>query len=348
MHLGLYTLASIVLMSIIGIYIYTVNPSDYSLTFSGIPVALPIAVWVVIPMFLLMVASILHMMFYGTKNFFRFKKWEKDSNNLNNALYWSLLNEPKAHKFNLPNLKETASVLQVSHLKVDGTVEGVSDKIQSALNIISELEHGKCVDFKEKKLARVLSDDNPLMIKNHLNCLDQDEAFVEEVLQQKEKYTKEVFDKALSIFSNNTTFYKARKYSTVFDRENFITLISRVTRDDDLGLTLAILDEFIKDLSAELKCSDFLYIADVTKKQLSPDENLQLFKGYDGKYPKAKTAYLYLLFDYEMVDKAGDYLEEHDADEFIRFRALYDLKKQHANYKITDLMNIKHICNDLA
>ena len=334
-------------MSIIGIYIYTINPSEYSLTLSGIPVSLPIAVWVMIPMFLLMVASILHMMFYGAKNFFQFKKWEKDSNNLNNALYWSLLNEPKAHKFNLPNLKETASVLQVSSLKVDGTVEGVSEKIQSALNIISEIEHGKCVDFKEKKIAKFLSNDNPLVIKNHLNCLEKDESFVEEVLQQKDKYPKEVFDKALEIFSNSATFYKARKYSKVFDRENFIRLIGRVTRDDDLGLTVSILDEFISDLSAELKCSDFLYIANITKKQLSPDENLKLFKGYDQTYPKAKTAYLYLLFDYEMIEQAGEYLDEQDPDEFIRFRAFYDLKKQHAKYKITDLMNIKHICNDL-
>ncbi|MCH9739733.1 MAG: hypothetical protein K0U38_02675 [Epsilonproteobacteria bacterium] len=347
MRLGLYILASIILMAMVGIFIYTFNPNEYSHNFYGVYVTLPVALWVIMPMFLLMVASVIHMMFYGTKNFFRFKKWEKDSNNLNNALYWSLLNEPKAHKFNLPRLKESASLLQVSNLKVNGTVDGVSEKIQSALNIISEIDKGECVNFKEKKLAKVLSDDNPLVIKNHLNCLDKDEPFIEEVLQQKDKYDKEVFNKALHKFSNSATFFKARKYSKVFNRESFITLIGRVTRDNDLGLTQSILDEFINDLSGELKCSDFLFVANITKKQLSPDENLKLFKGYDAKYPKAQTAYLYLLFDYEMIEKAGDYLDEHDADEFIRFRALYDLKKEHKKYKITDLMNIKHICNDV-
>ncbi|MBD3793232.1 MAG: hypothetical protein IE889_03595 [Campylobacterales bacterium] len=347
MRLGLYVLASIVLMAIIGIYIYTVNPSEYSLTFTGIPINLPVAVWVVIPMFILMIGSAVHMMFYGTKNFFRFKKWEKDSENLNNALYWSLLNEPKAHKFTLPRLKESATIFQAATLNINGTVDGLSEKIQSALNIISQIDKGECVDFKEKKLARVLSDNNPLVIKNNLNCLNKDKSFVEEVLQQKEKYPQEVFDKALSIFANTATFYKARKYSKIFDRENFVTMISRVTREDNLGLTLNILDEFIKDLDGKLKCSDFLLIGNVTKTQLSPDENLRIFKEYDKTYPKAKTAYLYLLFDYEMIDKAGEYLEEHEADEFIRFRALYDLKKQYGKYKITDLMNIKHICNDL-
>jgi hypothetical protein len=333
-------------MAMVGIFIYTFNPNEYTHNFWGVNLTLPIAVWVVIPMFLLMLASIVHMMFYGTKNFFKFRRWEKDSDNLNNALYWSLLNEPKAQKFNLPKLKETASLLQVSTLKVTRTVDGVSEKIQSALNIISEIDKGECVDFKEKKLSKMLSNDNPLVIKNNLNCLDKDKNFVEVVLQNKEQYTQEVFEKALNIFAQNVNFLKARKYSKIFTRDSFMTLISRVTRDDDLELTQAILDEFIGDLNKEFKCSDYLLIANITKKQFSPDDNLKLFRGYDRQYPKAQTAYLYLLFDYEMIEKAGEYLDEHDEDEFMRFRALYDLKKEHKKYKITDLMNIKHICND--
>ena len=80
-------------------------------------------------------------------------------------------------------------------------------------------------------------------------------------------------------------------------------------------------------------------------KQLSPDENLFMWREYQDRYNKAEIAYLYLLFDYEMIDKAGDYLDEHDEHEFKRFRALYDLKKEHKKYKITDLMNIRHICD---
>jgi len=346
MRLGLYIVASIVLMAMVGVFIYTFNPNEYSHNFFGMYITLPVAIWIIMPMFILMVASLIHMMFYGTKNFFKFKRWEKDSNSLNNALYWSLLNEPKPHRYNLPKLKETASLLQVSSIKVNGTVDGVSEKLQSALNIISEIDKGECVDFKEKKLAHILSSKNPLVIKNHMNYLNKDEKFPEEVLQFKDKYSQEVFDKALNIFVEKTTFLKARRYTKTFNRESFMRLVGRVTRDDNLGLTQPILNEFINDLHPALKCSDFLLIANITKKQFSPDENLKLFKSYNKEYKKAQTAYLYLLFDYEMIEKAGEYLNEHDADEFIRFRALYDLKKEHTKYKITDLMNIKHICND--
>ena len=346
MRLGLYILASIILMAGIGIWVYTVNPNDFGYDLMGIHILLPVAVWIIIPMFILMLASLAHMMFYGAKNFFKFKKWESDSDSLNNALYWSILNEPKPERFNLPKLKETAAILQVSNIKVKGTVDGVSEKLQSALNIINEIDKGQCVDFREKKLEHLLSKDNPIVIKNYINCLKKDKNFIEKVLQSKDKYSDVIFEKALKQFAKTTDFTKAIKYSKIFNRESFMILINRVTREDDLGLNVTLLDEFIVDLNSELKCSDFLFIANISKKQLLPDENLKLFREYDGKYIKAQIAYLYLLFEYEMIEKAGEYLEEHDADEFIRFRALYDLKKEHNKYKITDLINIKHICND--
>jgi len=333
-------------MAVVGGYIYNINPNDFGYDLAGIHIVMPIAVWVMIPMFILMVASLVHMMFYGAKNFFKFKKWENDSDNLNNALYWSILHEPKPHKFNLPKLKETASILQVANITTTGTVDGVSEKLQSALNIISEIDKGECIDFKDKKLANVLSSSNPLVIKNQLNCLIKDETFAEEVLQFKDKYSNTVFEKALKVYTKRTTLPKARKYAEIFTKDSFLKLMNRVTRDNDLGLNTTILNEFVDDLHDDLKCSDFLLIANITKKQLSPDENLKLFKDYQSKYVKAETAYLYILFDYEMIDKAGEYLDEHDPHDFMRFRALYDLKKTHKKYKITDLINIKHICND--
>lgn len=89
-----------------------------------------------------------------------------------------------------------------------------------------------------------------------------------------------------------------------------------------------------------------MVIVEIIKEQFPPIENLQIFKILEGKYPAAQTSYLYLLFDYEMIDRAKDYLNEQDSQDFIRFRALYDLKKHYKKYKITDLMRTHHICND--
>ena len=344
MRLGLYIIASIVLMAIVGIFVYTINPGNYSIDEFGITVTIPVAVWVVLPMFMLMLASIVHMMFYGTKNFFKFKKWEKDTLSLDDALYWSLLNEPKAHKYNLPILKQTVSLLSVASVKVDGAVDDISDKLRGALTLVSEIERGEYVDLKARKLGGLLSSENPLVIKNLMNRLNKDDLFAEEILQHKEAYTDDLFKKALDDFSNKSTFVKAKKYVNIYDKENFLLLLSRVTKEDDLGLTKDILDEFIVSLESTLECADYLMMSTMMMQQRSPDENLKLWREYQNKYSKAQIAYLYLLFDYEMIDKAGDYLDEHDENDFKRFRALYDLKKEHKKYRITDLMNIRHIC----
>ena len=345
MRLGLYIIASIVLMAIIGVFVYTINPGNYSVDEFGITITIPVAVWVVLPMVLLMVASVVHMMFYGTKNFFKFKKWEKDTLSLDDALYWSLLNEPKAHKYNLPLLKQTASLLSVASVKVDGAVDDVSDKLRGALSLVSEIDRGEYVDLKARKLSRVLSDDNPLVVKNLMNRLEKEETFAEEVLQSRDTYSQELFAEALKSFVSKTDFITARKYVKVFDKKSLLFLLSRVTKENDLGLTKEALDEFIVELEPTLECSDYLTMATTMMHHLSPDENLKLWRAYQDKFTKAQIGYLYLLFDYEMIDKAGDYLDEHDENDFKRFRALYDLKKEHKKYKITDLMNIRHICD---
>ncbi|CAA6823179.1 MAG: Unknown protein [uncultured Sulfurovum sp.] len=347
MRLGLYLIAAIILMAIVGIFVYTINPNNYSINQFGLSVTMPIAVWIMLPMLALMLASTVHMMFYGTKNFFKFKKWEKDTASLDDALYWSLLNEPKAHKFNLPILKQTASLLAVSCVKVDGAVNDVSDKLRGALTLVSEINRGEYVDLKARKLDKILSQNNPLVIKNLINRLSKEATFAEEVLQSKGLYPEEIFDEALKTFSLETTFPKAQKYANIYTKESFFILLTRITKDNDLGLTKDILDEFIVAIQPKLVCVDYLKIATLMMYQLSPDENLKLWREYEGKYSDAQAAYLYLLFDYEMIDQAGEYLKEHGENDFKRFRALFDLKKEHKNYKITDLMNIRHICDAL-
>ncbi|RUM67865.1 MAG: hypothetical protein DSZ07_07985 [Sulfurovum sp.] len=345
MRLGLYIIASIILMAIVGIFVYMIHPGNYSYNELGFPLEFPIAVWIVLPMFILMLASLVHMMFYGTKNFFKFKKWEKDTDTLDDALYWALLNEPQAHKFNLPQLKQTASLLSVATIEVNGKVEQTSEKLKEALSIVSDIGNGKYVDLKAKKLSKVLSTENPLYKKNILNRLEEDEAFAEEVIQDKLSYDESIFKIAIGKFAMTTTFVQAQKYLNAFDKESLLILLERVTDEDNLGLSKETLDTFITNLESSLECSDYLKMSTLMMKQLSPIENLALWREYQMKYSKAEIAYLYLLFEYEMIDKAGEYLREHGDDDFKRFRALYDLKKEHKKYKITDLMDIRHICH---
>jgi hypothetical protein len=177
-----------------------------------------------------------------------------------------------------------------------------------------------------------------------LNRLESDDKFVEDVLKSTSQYSEIVQAEALETFARRENFTKAHKYAKVFDVKNFLIMLERVTSEDDLGLTPQILTDFVHAL--DLTCQDFIKIVSVTKKYFNPEENLTLFRGYQTENPMAQNAYLYLLFEYELLDQVAIYLNEQEDHEFIKFRALWDLKQEHTKYKLKDIIDIDSVCNE--
>jgi hypothetical protein len=221
-------------------------------------------------------------------------------------------------------------------------VQGLSPRLAKIYNLISKIKNEEYVDLKEHKMSKVFSEGNPLLIQNRLNHLGTDDKFIEDVMKSSAAFSDPVRIKALELFAAKESFFKARKYAKIFDVKNFFVMLNRVENKEELELSSEILDDFVSAL--KLNCNDFTKIASITKKQFSPDENLMLFKKYQKENPKAQHAYLYLLFEYELMDEVASYLDEHDDREFLRGRALFDLKQSHKNYKIEDLIDINTIC----
>ena len=342
MRLGLYIFAALTLIGIVGAITYTVNPNNYLLEIMGINLNLPVSVWIVLPMILLLIFTVIHMVFYSLKSYFKLKKWHRDAETLDDALYWSMVQEPKEQKYAIAPIKSSAAILGKANLEVLDTVEGLSPRLAKVVNLINKIKNGEYIDLKEHKMGKVFNEGNPILAQNRLNRLEKDDKFVEEVMKSSSSYSAPVREKALAIFAAKESFFKARKYAKVFDVKNFFVMLERVNVEEDMELTSEIMDDFIDSL--KLTCNDFTKIAYITKKQFRPDENLLLFKKYQAANPKAQHAYLYLLFEYELMDEVGAYLEEHDERDFIKGRALYALKKANKNYKIEDLVDINAIC----
>jgi hypothetical protein len=120
-------------------------------------------------------------------------------------------------------------------------------------------------------------------------------------------------------------------------------MLERVSAENMLELTPEILTEFVHAL--DIGCQDFIKIASVTKKYFNPEQNLTLFRTYQVENTKAQNAYLYLLFEYELLEQVALYLNEHEEDDFIKFRAWYTLKLEHNNpYRLKDIIDIDSIC----
>ncbi len=344
MKIGLYTFAAIVLMILTGAAAYTFNADTYLLEVMGLNITLPIAVWVILPMFILFVFTFFHMLVYGLKSHFILNRWKKDAQTLDDAIYWALLNEPKEQKYLIESTASSAALLSHANLQTTGEVSGLNPRLAKVTDILLKIENGEYVDLKEQKLAKVLNEGNPYLIQNRLNRLEIDEKFVEKVLKSPSEFSQSVQAKALKLFASKATFAQARQYVKLFDIDTFLAMLDRVSEDESLGISQEILKEFIDALDPT--CSDFLRIAEITKKYFAPDENLALFLAYQIENQKAQYAYLYLLFEYELMDEIGKYLEEQEDSEFMRFRALYTLKQANANYKLEDIIDIKTVCSE--
>ncbi|MEA3419552.1 MAG: hypothetical protein U9Q90_09160 [Campylobacterota bacterium] len=344
MRIGLYFFSALILTGMIGAYIHTLHFGNHVQKILGIDVNLPVAVWFILPMLILLFFTLLHMMYYSLKNFFTKKKWKKDAETLNDAFYWSLLKEPKEHKYLTKEIRSSAKLLGKSTIDVTGSVEGISENFSDILALIKDIERGEYIDLKERGLAKKLSKDNPIYIQNALNRLDVDPKFVEEVLQSNESYSNESIQKALGLFASQETFFKAKKYVKLFDVDNFFVMLERAVGGEDIGMN----EEMIRFFIAELPfgCLEYMRLARLTVKKFSPDMNLAMFKELSKNDDHASQAYLYLLFEYEMLDAIHDYLEEHGEGELIRFRALYTLKKANSKYNVNGLINSFAVCNE--
>jgi hypothetical protein len=344
MRLGLYIFSALALMAIIGAFTYTIAPDNFIVEMLGINFNFPIAVWIILPMLLLFLFTLAHMLFYGLKNYFKLKKWERDTNTLEDALYWSLVNEPKEQKYAIGNIKDAAVLLSKASLNMSDNVEGLTPRLAKVVNIIQKIKNGEYIDLKEEKMGKVFNDGNPILIQNRLNHLKEGDKFVEDVMKSASNYSLPVQKEALRLFSAKEDFETARKYAKVFDIEHFFVMLSRLQPEDDLGLTKEILSDFVDAL--KLTCADFIKVAHVTKKHFKPENNLALFRQYQKENPKAQNAYLYLLFEYELLDQVEAYLEEHESTEFIKFRAFYKLKRQNSKYRMRDIIDIDHLCTE--
>jgi len=345
MRLGLYIFASLTFIAIIGAFVFTVNPNDYIIEIMGVNFKFSMIVWVISPMILLLIFTVAHMSYYGLKGYFKQKKWQKDSMKLEDALYCAIAREPKKHKYSIPEISACATLLDKSQIKALDNVEGLSPKLSKMLSLIRRIENGEYIDLRENKLSHLFNEGNVILAKNRVNRLESDEKFVEEVMKSNTSYSDMVREKALEIFANKESFFKAKQYAKVFDKSNFFVMLNRLDQEEDLELTDDTLDSFVSSL--KLSCIDFTKIANITKKHFKPDRNLALFKKYQLENDKAQSAYLYLLFEYELMDEVRSYLDEQDDKEFIKARAILELKTNSnisRHYRVEDLIDVEKSC----
>ncbi|MBN2768872.1 MAG: hypothetical protein JXQ68_07180 [Campylobacterales bacterium] len=342
MRIGLYLFAAITLTIFIGVIAYFINPANYMVSAFGLNLNLPVAIWIILPMSILLVFSALHILYYGTKNFFKLRAWRKDMQTLEDGLYWSILQEPKGERYTTQEMQDGASFLSEAKVLVSRESEIKNEKIKEAAEIVNKIMDGEYVDLKN--ISKRISKENPINVQNMLNRLNSDSKFITIVLKDNAEYPKDIVSEAVDRFVEDADFSTAIKYINLLSKEHFYTMLARMDDGETLGLDAEIAKKFIEALGFE--CVDYIMLAAAISKSWQPDSALSFFNGLRKEDEKPESGYLYLLFVYEMLSEVKDFFEANPENEFKKFKMFYALKQTGTGYKISELLDISTLCDE--
>ncbi len=333
MGLKKFVVFGALLLIAMGIVLYTFIGDDYALPIAGITIKLPVAVWVLFPAFILYLATIAHLMFYGAVNFARLRTIRRDSEkfveNAKRALLGKKVNgeDYKSEVFKLPG-----AILPLLNIdpKRSEHIRVYDDGIQDILEAKRRVKDGEVIDLAKFNLLS----DNALVLQNAENALKKDPTYATTILKKCDDKT--LCQKAHLALGKYASLDEIKKYEVEPTKELFYTLIDRINaKENPIELSDDDIIEFIEKM--DFSKDDYIKLAKKLKSKVNPDRLILLFEKLAHQFPhKAGEGYLYVLFDVQMLDNAREYLENSSEEEYPVFKYLLFLKDSGKNFD-TDL-----------
>ena len=336
MGLKKYIFFSIVFIAVIGGYVFLSVQGDYTVNIEMLQlnVTLPIALWVILPALILVVATVLHILFYGFRNYLQTRAVEKDEENLIEVIKDNLLQNNSSKNFKIKEIKEIAAILsQMELVAKTENFESDNKEINKIVKAIKEINDGKYVYDKSIRFNKSGS----LSEKNLLNRLKEDVDFCLDVIKKADSYStqavKEAFLKVVE--DKSMTTIKKVLEGLKLDKEMLWALIHKDSQNSEFALDTQTLIKYIKEV--EFTKEDYVKLVAAYKKSISPDELIKMFESLSNDVETATDAYFYVLMEFEMLDRVRELLNAYGAHEYTAYRALIDLKDNGRNYTIDSL-----------
>ncbi|SFV55522.1 Probable membrane protein Cj0124c [hydrothermal vent metagenome] len=337
MYIKRYSIASFILMIVVGWYIYAYIPASHeSVSIPLFGVNLPpvnIALLVILPMLLLYLASVVHMAFYSVIGGFKLKKYEKDYDKIIDALCDAfLLKEEREHSFRTDRYRLLGKVVDNSKIfpQTQKLLDIENEKLRNIIELIHKVKEGEVVNLKKLNLSPT----NPLVVQNNRNRYKSGELSAEEILINAKNYDTSFLKEVFNDFVKEADAQKIMNYYKDFiTKESLIKILERVA-DSENGIELSA-EELVELIVAVDPTKDeYIKYSKILGKGLMPETRLKVFELLSEKDDEATPAYLYTAFDLEMMDLANEILDASKPDEYKNFRAYKALKECNKNYNI--------------
>lgn len=333
-----YILLALVYMLGVGLYVYSFNGESFSLELLGLTLKLPIAVWIVIPVLLIVIASIAHLVFYNFKDFLYKRAIKKDFELLKELAKRKILEESTDDiTFRTEGYKLAGKVISAMRYRSECNVDfSNEEELHKACETVQRIHSGNYEDIKKLKLQK----NNPLAIENSMNRLKTEPKYAIEVLKSCQDITSPLCAKAYDTLLEFASFAEIKKYNFTPDKRTFRRMMERyLDENDSFEMDLPSIEKMLEMFNADR--ADYLELAQEIKIKLTPDALIALFeKLYNTKGNLAADAYLYVLYDLQMIDKVKDILENSDPDEFVKFKTVMFLREHGRSIDIDKFLRV--------
>lgn len=333
MHIKRYTLFVMIFMIVIGWYIYgfvTQQSIPLDINIIQLP-SLPIAFWVMVPVFLLYLVTLSHMLYYSMVGSFKLRKYRKDYEKLTDAWQYAYLGKNgRDYLYKTDRYALIGKLVDQSEITPFTSLSHVGDeKIDKVLALLRDIKAGTPVALNKYGLDK----SNPLVIQNQINRMEKGELKPEEVLIKTQNYDEQVCKHAFVKLIPIKPLYELEKYKMYMDKESLFTILERINEDKN---KLDVSTESMINLLTALPLDDkeFVKASKILSGELVPQQRMEIFELLSEKDETAMPAYLYTLFDLEMVDHADEILKSSQPDEFIGCKAYRALKDSPQKFSI--------------
>lgn len=309
----------IIYIAVVAGLTYSLNSSDFTFELLGQAITLPVAVWVALPVALLALLALLHIAYHGYA-FYRYKKWiKKDSQLYKDLAKETLLGFDSNKEFKTDAYKIASQVTRSISPWNEFKEMGVDDaELNNIMQTIKSIKNNEIVDLKKFRLAK----DSKINILNELNKIEQLPTYYLDLLKNhdlNDTLKKAAFDKLIKTAS----FNEIKKIDPELASEDIMTIITRFVNDE-----IDLSSDEIFDLLNNAKVTKAQYdkAAIMLKNKLKPDAFIGIFEKLKSIHADADEAYVYALFELQMLDKVREAIEGSDPDEFKEIKVLLFLR----------------------
>ena len=231
-----YIVFSVLFIGAIYGYTFSLELGDYKVTILDISLLLPIAVWIIVPLVFLFVATIGHILFYGLINVFKQRAVNKDKETMITLIKANLLEKNAPKRFKTKAFKELSAVFSQFKLNVkDATFTSSDSELNSLIANIQDIKAGKYVVSKSIKL----NETSELANQNLINKVNEQPDFAVDVLKKVENYAPNVVRQSFINVINEKTMTTIKKlYKNVkLDKELARRLFEKDAANNEFGFS---------------------------------------------------------------------------------------------------------------